>query len=375
MNDSIIHRGPDAEGIFVKNNIVALGHRRLKIIDLSESANQPFIGHYNKIAIVFNGEIYNFKEIKNQINYPFKTKSDTEVIVAALEVKGINWFLNIANGMFAIGVIDLETGKLTLIRDRLGIKPLYYTKSNNFIIFSSEIKGILSSGLVDASFNEDAIDEYLANRYIREPYSFFKNIFQVKSGHFIEFDKNLNAIDKKYWELPRLNLDGNILSETKCISAVEEKLFDAINKRLVSDVNLGTYLSGGIDSSLITAIVAKQKKERINTYTIGFKEKGYNEFEYSRLVANKENTNHHEILMSNDDYMSKIEKLIRFKDAPLGVPNEVPLAEMSSILKQKLQLFYRAKEQTNCLVVMAGFLDRISIMKIIILTNHFTVFL
>ena len=157
MNDSLIHRGPDAGSFFIKNN-VALGHRRLSIIDVGERANQPMHSISNKLHVVFNGEIYNFNEIKEQLNYPFITESDTEVIIAAVEEKGLQWFINKANGMFAIALYNSDSEKLILIRDRLGIKPLYYFFDKEKIIFSSEIKGILSSGLVKAEFNDLAID-------------------------------------------------------------------------------------------------------------------------------------------------------------------------------------------------------------------------
>ena len=172
MNDSIFHRGPDSGGIYIKDSI-GLGHRRLSIIDIRDVSNQPMESNSGRFSIVFNGEIYNFKEIKKKLNYNFKTNSDTEVILAAVEIKGIDWFLNIANGMFSFAIYDNFKKSLIIARDRFGIKPLYYYHDDNKFIFSSEIKGILSSGLVKADFEENAIDEYLANRYVREPFYFF----------------------------------------------------------------------------------------------------------------------------------------------------------------------------------------------------------
>ena len=222
--------------------------------------------------IVFNGEIYNFLEIKNQLNYNFKTKSDTEVILAAIEVKGIKWFLEKANGMFAIALYNSQYKKLFLLRDRLGIKPLFYFYDNEKIIFSSEIKGILSSGLVDAEFNELAVDEYLANRYVREPYSFFRNIFQIEAGSFIEIDNSITLKKYKYWNLPEDFNFNKSFDENRLASKFEDEIIKSINYRLCSDVPLGTYLSSGVDSSLITAITSDLTKEIFNTYTIGFPE-------------------------------------------------------------------------------------------------------
>ncbi len=334
MNDSIIHRGPDAGNIFIHNNILALGHRRLSIIDVSETANQPMHSNTNIWHIVFNGEIYNFNEIKEDLSYSFSTKSDTEVIIAAVEEKGVDWFIERANGMFAIALFNSDKNQLFLIRDRLGIKPLYYFKDEDMIIFSSEIKGILSSGLVKADFNESAVDEYLGNRYVRAPYTFFKNIYQLEAGTYIEIDNNININESTYWDIPQeFNFEED-LNEDDIEVKFEAELIKAIKYRLISDVPLGTYLSGGVDSSLITAITAKSQKESLNTYTIGFPE--LNEFEYSKVISQQYKTIHHEILMKKEDYVKNWDRLIGYKDAPLGVPNEIPLAVMSTKLKEKI---------------------------------------
>lgn len=333
MNDAIIHRGPDAGSFFIKNNI-GLGHRRLSIIDISETANQPMHSNSNIWHVVFNGEIYNFNEIKEELNYSFLTESDTEVIIAAVEEKGLEWFIEKANGMFAIALYNSDTEKLILIRDRLGIKPLYYFLDREKIVFSSEIKGVLSSGLIKAEFNELAIDEYLGNRYIRAPHTFFENIYQMEPGTYIEIDKSLNKKEYKYWDIPNeFNIDENFNEDT-IAKEFENELIKAIEYRLISDVPLGTYLSGGVDSSLITAITSKKKNTILNTYTIGFHE--LNEFKYSNIIAKQYKTSHHEILMKEKDYVNNWERLISFKDSPLGVPNEIPLAVMSEKLKQKI---------------------------------------
>ncbi|WP_194768191.1 asparagine synthase (glutamine-hydrolyzing) [Tamlana sp. I1] len=333
MNTSIVHRGPDAGGFYVNRNLV-LGHRRLSIIDTRQVSNQPMHSNSKVWHLVFNGEIYNFEEIKSELDYNFKTSSDTEVILAAVEEKGVDWFLNLANGMFSIALYNSENEDLFLIRDRLGIKPLYFYNDGENIIFSSEIKAILSSGLVNAEFNDDAVDEYLANRYVRSPYTFFKNIFQVNPGTYLSIKKNLSSIEHKYWDIPDVFNMSTDYNEEDILKELDEELNKAIRYRLIADVPLGTYLSGGVDSSLITAITALNKNEKINTYTIGFDE--INEFEYSEVIAKKYNTEHHEILMKKEDYLSNWERLIKFKDAPLGVPNEIPLAVMSSKLKEKI---------------------------------------
>jgi len=335
MTDSIAHRGPDSGASYISpDNKLALGHRRLSIIDLREVANQPMTSSNKEWHVVFNGEIYNFLEIKRDLNYQFVTDTDTEVILAAVQEKGLDWFLRIANGMFAIGLYNSHTKDLYLIRDRLGIKPLYYYHDGKNLIFASEIKAILSSGAVEATFDEHAVDEYLANRYVRAPYTFFKNIKQLPAGTYHTYQPNVPLVEKTYWELPKEFNMSKSFNENELKEQLEFELKKAIKYRLIADVPLGTYLSGGVDSSLITAITALAKKDRVNTYTIGFEE--LNEFEYAQKIAEVYNTAHHEILMKKEDYLANWESLIRFKDAPLGVPNEIPLAIMSSKLKEKI---------------------------------------
>lgn len=334
MNKSIAHRGPDSGAYSIYNKNVALGHRRLSIIDLRAVANQPMHSNKGNWHIVFNGEIYNFQEIAAELSYSFETDSDTEVILAAVQEKSLEWFLEIANGMFSIALFNSETNDLFLVRDRLGIKPLYYYNDGHNFVFSSEIKGILSSGLVAAEFNELAVDEYLANRYIRSPYTFFTDIFQVPPGSYLTINGDLSVTEHQYWKLPKAFNTATDFNEDSIAERFEKELVKAIKYRLIADVPLGTYLSGGVDSSLITGITALAKKDPVNTYTIGFEE--LNEFSYAQQIADKYQTVHHELLMKKSDYMNQWERLIGFKDAPLGVPNEIPLAVMSSKLKEKI---------------------------------------
>ncbi|MEI6139838.1 MAG: asparagine synthase (glutamine-hydrolyzing) [Mariniphaga sp.] len=337
MNDSISHRGPDAKGSIVLSNKVSLGHRRLSIIDLDERSNQPMFSIDKKYVIVFNGEILNFADIKSELvnEYTFKTKSDTEVILASYIIKGIDWFLKKANGMYAFALHNIETGELILARDRFGIKPLFYTIVNETLIFSSEIKGILNSGLVEVSFNFAAVDEYLGNRFVREPFTFFNNIFQVKSASYLLFSNKIESIEKTYWILPKLNFDESY-DEISIINETEKQICEAVNRWLIADVKVGAYLSGGVDSSLMTALLTKYINKQIDTYTIGFLDKGFNEFEFAQVVAKRYFTNHREFILEPSNYFDELERLIGYKDAPLGVPNEVPLATMSTNLSNDI---------------------------------------
>ena len=335
MNECIRHRGPDDGAVWCSEfGDMAFGHRRLSIIDLDQRAKQPMVSVSGRWMIVFNGEIYNYKELRKQTNYSYRTQSDTEVILAYVEQFGVDKFLRESNGMFAMGLYDFQEECLYICRDRLGIKPLYYYQDSERLIFSSEIKGILNSGLVRAEFNEDAIDEYLGNRYVRAPYSFFKNVYQMQPASFRKYNKDLNCEEVEYWEFPKkFNVEGGY-NENEIENEFEDKLIKAIKDRMVADVPVGAYLSGGVDSSIISAVAAISSQEKLNTYTIGFET--MNEFSFANLVATRYQTNHHEIHMTSDGYFSRMEEVIGYKDAPLGVPNEILLCQMSEELKKKI---------------------------------------
>ena len=334
MNNSIAHRGPDDFGYLVFSNKIALGHRRLSIIDTNPRAKQPMTSNSGRWIIIFNGEIYNFLDLKRKVDYKYLTTSDTEVILAYVEKFGLDKFLNDCNGMFAMALYDKKSKLLYLARDRFGIKPLYYYIDNSKLIFSSEIKGVLNSGIVNAEFNENAIDEYLGYRFIREPNTFFKGINQCESGQYYTIDESLVMSKTSYWKLPReFNIDKKF-DEKSIFMEFDDLINKSIHRRLMADVNLGTYLSGGLDSSIISAITSIYSDNRINTYTIGFPE--LNEFKYAQIISEKYKTQHHEILIDVNEYLNSMEEIINYKDSPLGVPNEIPLAKMSRKLKERI---------------------------------------
>lgn len=334
MNASIAHRGPDASShVMLDGGYGALGHRRLSILDLDKRSNQPFLSASGRWILVYNGELYNYKELQKDLSYPFRTTCDTEVLIAYLETKGIDSLLARCNGMFAFAAYDTVNRTLYLCRDRLGIKPLYYYQDHDKIIFSSEIKGILNSGLVEAIPDAAAIDDYLGYRYVREPYTFFQQIRQVESGTYMTVSSDLQISCNRYWEIPAAFNTSAVYDEEQISLAFQERLQAAVSKRMIADVPLGTYLSGGVDSSLLSAMTAKEKAD-LNTYTIGFPE--LNEFSYARAVSEQYRTNHHELQIDWHMYQTQMEEVIRYKDAPLGVPNEIPLAVMSRELKKKI---------------------------------------
>ena len=334
MTNTMIHRGPDEFGFYVNENL-ALGHRRLSIIDL-KAGRQPMSDKNGYIWIVFNGEIYNFIELRKDLEgkgYTFKTKSDTEVIIYTYEEYGLDC-LKKFNGMFAFAIYDKRKKRLFLARDRLGIKPLYYTITDKEIIFASEIKAILKHPNVKKKVNLYGISSYLSYRYVLGKETLFDGIYTLQPGHFLLCEDG-KIKEKLYWELPVIPQKED-KGEEYYVRKLRELLAKSVKMRMISDVPLGAYLSGGLDSSIIVALMSDIKNEPIKTFSIGFEEEGFNEFEYARLMAERCKTNHKEILLNADEYIELLPKLIRYKDAPLSVANEVPLYEMSKELKKDI---------------------------------------
>ncbi len=331
------HRGPDDSGIHKSDKFI-FGQRRLSIIDLSDGGKQPMISDDGRVTIIFNGEIYNYQEIKEDLiakGYQFKSSSDTEVLLHAYFEYGINC-INQFIGMFAFAVYDLRKNEAYIVRDRLGIKPLYFYHKNGNITFASEIKSILKLEK-EHSFksNESAISSYISFRYPILNDTFFKEIYSLPAGHLIHINETGDLRTKKYWQFnDKLKEQVEDKGEEFYINRIREILESAVKYRMISDVPIGSFLSGGVDSSVVTAIMAQNKSEPINTFTIGFEEAGYNEFKYADEVAQQYKTNHREIILSGKDYIQTMENLIGYKDAPLSVPNEVPLYLMSKELKK-----------------------------------------
>jgi len=329
------HRGPDSSGMFHGRDFI-FGHRRLSIIDLDPHANQPMVSECGNYILVFNGEIYNYLKLKNELSrqgYIFKTSSDTEVLLNAYMEYGIECIDKFV-GMFAFALYDGVEDAFYIVRDRLGIKPLYFYKDDIHFFFSSEIKSILKLLKKKPRLNLDAISSYMSFRYPILNDSFFENIHSLAPATFLKI-KNGRIETKEYWSpIERFKEQREDRGEEYYKERLKEILEDSVKLRMRSDVPFGAFLSGGVDSSIVAALMATNTNENIKTFTIGFKEEGFNEFKYANLVARRYNTDHHEILLGGDSYIENIQKLISFKDAPLSVPNEVPLYLMSKELKR-----------------------------------------
>lgn len=333
--DQLKHRGPDDGDIKVDENFI-FGHRRLSIIDLDCHARQPMTSFCGNFILVFNGEIYNYQEIKSELvkkGYIFHTLSDTEVLLNSFIEYGIDCVQQF-NGMFAFAIYDNIKKEYYIVRDRLGIKPIYYNNNNGILTFSSEIKSILKLNDYNHHLNVEAVSSYLSFRYPILNDTFFNGIYSLPPAHYIKISESgLQIIE--YWNVAKkLKEQKNDKGEKYYLNQLRILLESSVKYRMISDVPIGAFLSGGVDSSIITAIMAENSAETIKTFTIGFEEEGFNEFRYANLIVDKCKTDHKEIILSGENYFQIMERLIEYKDAPLSVPNEVPLYLMSMELKK-----------------------------------------
>lgn len=315
MNKAMAHRGPDADKIFT-DNYVHFGHRRLSIIDTDERADQPFLSHDKRFVLIFNGEIYNYNEIKKSLSdYNFTTNSDTEVLLAAYMKWGEHCLQHL-NGMFAFAIWDSEEKTLFIARDRLGIKPLYYYLDNEQIVFSSSLKSILSTDLVDRKLSQKALIDYLRFQTVHAPYTIIDDVFMLEPGQYMMLTQEKQFI-KSYWK-PEDKFQYVAPDLETIKSEIRNKLSSAVKKRLMSDVPFGAFLSGGIDSSIIVALMAENQDSKVDTFSITFKEDEFSESKYAKIIAEKYQTNHHEIELSVNEFMDLIPEGLNYLDHPSG---------------------------------------------------------
>jgi len=336
MNDSQTHRGPDESGLFFEPGI-GLGHKRLSIIDIS-TGKQPLFNEDKTVVVIYNGEIYNFREIRKELinfGHIFRTNSDTEIIVHAWEQWGESC-VNKFRGMFSFAIWDKNKQVLFLARDRLGIKPLYYgILSNGLLIFSSELKALLAHPDLNKDIDPTAIDDYFSYGYIPDPKSIFKDIHKLSPGHFlIVAHGHPTPVPTKYWDIPFIKT--NIRNENDVAHELIERIEDAVRIRLISEVPLGAFLSGGVDSSTIAAVMARLNDNPINTCSISFKEKQFNESDYARQVSKLYGTNHNEQLVSSENELNLIDKIISIYDEPFADNSALPTYILCQLARQKV---------------------------------------
>ena len=342
ITDSLYHRGPDANGIFFDENIgIGLGHRRLSILDLSTNANQPFISNCGRYVMVFNGEIYNFEaianELKNETRFKKKTASDTEIILEAFVHWGDN-FIDKLDGMFAFAIWDKQNNELKLFRDRIGIKPLYYYWLDNVFAFSSEIK-VLTQLITKSklTINRNSIYDILHLGYTPQTFTAFNEIKKVPSGSFLKVkDKEISIT--KFWDLNKQIKTETIKDEFIAKKELEKRLKSAVEKQMMSDVPLGTFLSGGVDSSLVTALAQKMSTNPINTFSIGFKDDKFDESRYARKIAQELHTNHHEFVLTEKEAIEQVDNLLSIYDEPFGDSSSIPTLLVSKMARKHVSV-------------------------------------
>jgi asparagine synthase (glutamine-hydrolysing) len=331
MCESIVHRGPDDEGIRVKDG-AGLGMRRLSIIDLP-GGHQPLFNEDRSVWIVFNGEIYNFRELRAELErngHRFSTNSDTEVIVHLYEDMGSDCVLKL-RGMFAFAIYDERRRRLLLARDRLGIKPLHYAFSDGRLLFGSEIKAILAAEPELASVDQRALWQYMYFGYIPDPATAFHSIHKLLPGHLLEFEGSEIRV-RKYWDLPEYGTNPP-RSEEECLEEMEYRLAEAVRIRLIADVPLGALLSGGVDSSTVVALMARASSGPVKTFSIGFKHTEFNEAPYARMVAERFGTEHQELILV-PDVVQTVETLTRSLEEPFGDSSMLPTYYISCLARR-----------------------------------------
>ena len=337
MCDVIAHRGPDDDGFFVDGRI-GLGMRRLSIVDLA-TGHQPISNEDGSIWIVFNGEIYNHRALREQLithGHHYRTQSDTETIVHLYEEYGKDCVQHL-RGMFAFAIWDAKQKSLFVARDRLGIKPLYYRLTPRNFIFGSEIKALLAYPGVRPEFNRSTLPEYLAFGYLSGGETFYTGVRKLMPGHRLELNEQGNLKIEQYWELPSLAED-QVRDERYYVESYRELLEGAVSNHLMSDVPLGVFLSGGLDSSAIAALMTKIRHEPIQTFSVGYSEQSYSELPYARTVAQHLGSEHHEICVSREDFFDALPKLIWHEDEPIAWPSSVALFFVAELARAHVKV-------------------------------------
>ena len=334
MTAALSHRGPDGSGIW-SDGLCSLGHRRLAIIDLSVKGKQPLWNEDETVWIVFNGEIYNFQELRAQLEHSghkFNSHTDTEVIVHAYEQWGTDCVKKL-RGMFAFAIWDQPKRRLFLARDRVGKKPLYYADNGSCFVFASELQGLLQNPEVRREVDLEAVDSYLSWGYVPAPQTGFKNVSKLPPAHFLVLDVGRDGAEsrvERYWDLrysPK-----TAITEAEAGESLREKLTEAVRYRLISDVPLGAFLSGGIDSSIVVGLMAEVSGARVKTFSIGFDDHDYNELKFARTIAERWGTDHTELIVRPDE-LAVLPKLVRHYGEPYADSSAIPTFYVSKMTR------------------------------------------
>lgn len=345
MAAQIQTRGPDDSGAWVDSNgALAMAQRRLSIVDLSPAGHQPMLSECGQFAIVFNGEIYNHEDLRTELEQEFgsiswRGHSDTEVLLRGLQCWGVEQTLSKINGMFAFAFWDDRRKQLYLARDRMGEKPLYFGKQNGTFIFGSELKALKAHPYFRTEVDRDALALYLRHNYIPAPYSIYQNIYKLKPAHLLVVSDNGQTISEQhcYWDLKRKaeeGLQSQIGDESEALEQLEVLLKDSVKRRMMADVPLGAFLSGGYDSTIVAALMQAQSTESVKTFSIGLKEDAFNEAQYAKQVAVHLGTEHTELYVEPHQALDVIPKLPSIYDEPFSDSSQIPTFLVSQLTKR-----------------------------------------
>ncbi|WP_459926093.1 asparagine synthase (glutamine-hydrolyzing) [Flavobacterium covae] len=335
MNQKIFHRGPDQDGFFIEKNndsIIGMAMRRLSIIDLSTGKQPIFAAHEQKV-IIFNGEIYNFKQLKSEYlsDYNFRTNSDTEVILALYDKLGVEAF-GLLDGMFAFSIYDKNLNKVFIARDFFGEKPLYYTKEDNHFYWCSELKSLTEVLPSKPKISKQGLNLFFQLHYIPAPFTIYEDVLKLEANHYIEFD--VTNFDFSIREIKQKKITPySNLSKIEATKINEELVRKSVESRSVSDVPIGTFLSGGVDSSIVSLCLAQQSENKIETFSIGFDKKAFDETDKSQTVAKLINSNHHEFILTQNDLKDSIDKILLNFDEPYADSSMLPTYLVASKTK------------------------------------------
>lgn len=329
------HRGPDAEGFYFDEHAgIGLGHRRLSILDLSEAGNQPFYSRDGRYVMVYNGEIYNFREVAEKYNIVARTSSDTEVIIEAFAQAGIAC-VNDFNGMFTIVIWDKQEQKLYLVRDRIGIKPLYYHYKDGQFIFASELKAILSLPFINKEIDNSSVSNFLYLGYIPGEDTIYTSCKKLKPGHYAVIDANGLQINS-YWQIEDKLKPETVKDELVAKNQLDKLVQTSVAYCMISDVPLGIFLSGGVDSSLVAAVAQQQSAVSVKTFSIAFEDKKFNEAPFARQVAKHIGSQHHEFTVTEKEALLLTDSLLDVYDEPYADSSAIPTMMVSKLARQEV---------------------------------------
>jgi asparagine synthase (glutamine-hydrolysing) len=336
---SLNFRGPDSDGYFVKES-VGLGHKRLAIIDI-ENGIQPMFSADRSVVAIFNGEVYNFLELRSRLiddGHLFKTHSDTEVLIEAYKAYGIKKMLNLIEGMFAFAIYDLQKSEIFIARDKFGEKPIFFYERDKVFYFASELKAF---NLTLASMNicRQALNMFLSLSYIPAPYTIYDGVYKLEAGHYLTISLDGSVKNAKYYDiLDHISDKNHVTTFEEAKVSVRDLLFESVRRRLISDVPVGIFLSGGVDSSIIAAIAARLQKDPISTFSMGFAEREYDESERALLVAKKIGSNHTNYILDYADVVSTLDELILHYDEPFGDSSMIPTYFVSKLARKNVKV-------------------------------------